>query len=540
MFKLRLVKGKTSSCMPVRSKGPAALFSNVQKYLEDNAKDDAYNIFASIAHYKDSTRRAEMFDYQEIIPFDIDHVDLSKIDQYPKAIAKGLGIDAEKCVAICSGNGVHFAFWPDKFRITKVDDFKLLLPYYAAWCVEVKNALTEAGLTGDVDEQFFQPARSLRVPFTRNCKPAGSTPENCVKNVPVYFIEDETFIYDDLQSQFFLFTEIKPIKDDKEKEYLKKGSYGKPDIPYILDNCLFLKEAIVNSDTISEPTWFEAVNIVAHFQDDYKTAHDISKGYSGYSSEETQERAERANYSYGPSLCGSVEKKVFSRCKECPHYGKIRSPIQLKSKEHISTGENGFTVMVKGKPQRQYEDLRRFFNEKNPYVTLSDNRSTWIFDGKKYIKYDENNLRDFAQKSFSPICEKDSERLEFCKQVTSFNMVERGSFEPPPGMINLMNGLLDVKTRRLIPHSPSYYFTYVLPYSFDPLAECPTWEEFLKNISCGRQAIMDCLEEFIGYCLLGGEYYINKILILAGDGSNGKTTLINVMRKILALIIVLL
>lgn len=535
IFKLRTnaKTGKPASKEQFPVKSHATFFKNVSKYIADHAKDDAYNIFIPQAQYSETNRQADNFLYQEILAFDLDHVDVARVSEYPKIICSALGVDKEKCVAICSGSGIHFVLHPDKLRIGSTKDFQLLFPYYKAWCLLISDELKKAGLAGEVDDQFFQPSRSIRVPHTLNCKPAGSTPETCSKKTNVFFIQDEENIYDTLASQMFLFTEITPVKDDKEKEYLKKGSYGRPDVPYILDQCSFLKEVSSNVANVSEPQWFEAINIVSHFQDEFKTAHAISKGYPTYSAAETQERAERAHYSYGPSLCASIEQKVWDKCKECPHYGKVRSPIQLKSKEHISTEENGFTVLVKGKPVRQYEDLRRHFSKKYEYIVFDDNGEVRTYDGKKYNSFLKQSIKQFAQERFIPICEKESERVEFYNQVISTNVVPRASFDPPKNKINLLNGIYDIKTKELIPHSAAYYFTSVLPFEFNAEATCPTWDQFLKNISLGRQSIIDAIEEYIGYCLLGGDYTINKMLILAGDGSNGKTTLLNLIKKIL-------
>lgn len=532
VFKLRKnSKGDPASVDQVPCKAHASFFKNVNKYLAAHAVEDAYNIFIPHAHYSGKDRKAENFLYQEIVAFDIDHIDVERVSEYPKIISLALGIEVEKCAAICSGSGIHFVVYPSGFKITKTEDFKTLLPYYKAWCLEIGKALKEAGLVGEVDEQYFQPSRSIRVPNTLNCKPAGSTPKDCAKKTEVKFIEG----LDNLEAQLFLFSEITPVKDDKEKEYLRKGSYGKPDVEYIMSECTFLKEVKNNADKVSEPQWFEAVNIVSHFQDDFKTAHEISKGHPGYIAEETQEKAERAHYSYGPSLCSSVEQKVWDKCKECPHYGKVRSPIQLKSKEHVSTEACGFTVMVKGKPVRQYEDLRRHFAKEQNYIVFDDNSEIFVFDGKKYSSFSEVRLRDYAQEHLNPICEKDSERKEFASQVKSRNIVSRASFEAPTNCVNLLNGVLDIRSGVLTPHSPNFFFTYVLPYNYDEKAECPTWDQFMQNISLGRRQIIDCLEEFIGYSILGGEYSINKMLIMAGDGSNGKTTLINVIKKIIGL-----
>ena len=53
---------------------------------------------------------------------------------------------------------------------------------------------------------------------------------------------------------------------------------------------------------------------------------------------------------------------------------------------------------------------------------------------------------------------------------------------PPLDTINVINGLLDVKTRKLRPHSPDFMSPIQLPMAYDPKAECPYWEQFTSEV----------------------------------------------------------
>lgn len=74
----------------------------------------------------------------------------------------------------------------------------------------------------------------------------------------------------------------------------------------------------------------------------------------------------------------------------------------------------------------------------------------------------------------------------------------------------------------LQPHSPQWFSEVVLPYDFDPSAECPRWDEFLrKNLEADGERI-DLLQEWAGYLLLPDTGQ-QKFLVLEGEGSNGKS-----------------
>ena len=49
-------------------------------------------------------------------------------------------------------------------------------------------------------------------------------------------------------------------------------------------------------------------------------------------------------------------------------------------------------------------------------------------------------------------------------------------------MVNVFNGLLDVNTRVLSPHSPEFLSPVQLPVKFDSQARCPGWDKFIREV----------------------------------------------------------
>lgn len=103
----------------------------------------------------------------------------------------------------------------------------------------------------------------------------------------------------------------------------------------------------------------------------------------------------------------------------------------------------------------------------------------------------------------------------------------------PQAKINLANGVLNVKNRELLAHSPKYFFRYKLPHAYDPEARCPNWLKFLNATFEGNEALVSVLAEIFGYTLLGGEPFLHKAFVLSGDGRNGKSAVLDVLKYLI-------
>lgn len=105
-------------------------------------------------------------------------------------------------------------------------------------------------------------------------------------------------------------------------------------------------------------------------------------------------------------------------------------------------------------------------------------------------------------------------------------------------VLNLANGTLDLDRLELRPHSPEDRLTYVLPYSYDPAAECPRWRRFIAEVLVeedGQAPDTELAELFqvaLGYSLTCDTRY-EAMFWLFGTGANGKSTLLAVMQSLL-------
>lgn len=116
-----------------------------------------------------------------------------------------------------------------------------------------------------------------------------------------------------------------------------------------------------------------------------------------------------------------------------------------------------------------------------------------------------------------------------CRRYTYCNYIE--TFNKNCDLIPVNNGLLCWKTGELLPFNPEKGFTFKLPVDYDPLATCEKWEGFVKEITESPEDVL-ILQEFFGYCLLR-DYPFAKILLLVGEGRNGKSTLLRILTEML-------
>jgi putative DNA primase/helicase len=95
----------------------------------------------------------------------------------------------------------------------------------------------------------------------------------------------------------------------------------------------------------------------------------------------------------------------------------------------------------------------------------------------------------------------------------------------------LENGLFNIKTRELKPHDRSVIMLNKLPVEYDVNAKCSKFEAFMQEFvpeDYDRLA----LQEFFGYCLLRDQRF-QKAFMLYGSGANGKTTMLEILIKML-------
>ena len=120
-------------------------------------------------------------------------------------------------------------------------------------------------------------------------------------------------------------------------------------------------------------------------------------------------------------------------------------------------------------------------------------------------------------------------------EVTSYvQIIAEEAKIASPNLIAFQNGLFNVETFELIPHSPDQVVTNMIPWDYEPGVQCDLVDDVLNRLSCNDTTIRALLEEVGGACLyrdntIGG----GKAFILRGEKSNGKSTFISMLQAML-------
>src|SRR5690606_13045346 len=105
-------------------------------------------------------------------------------------------------------------------------------------------------------------------------------------------------------------------------------------------------------------------------------------------------------------------------------------------------------------------------------------------------------------------------------------------------LLNCNNGTLDLDTFRFRQHSPGDLLTYCLDYEYRPDADCPRFRQYIDEVLVGEDGhtpdrdLARLHQELMG-CSLTTDNSHETMIWLAGDGGNGKTVDITILRDLL-------
>ena len=227
---------------------------------------------------------------------------------------------------INSGRGVH-VYW----RLTESVGKENWLPIATrlkALCAK-HNLLADVSVTADV-------CRVLRVPTTHNHKTDPPTEVTFFGfDVPplVDFDEFAELLGDDpidIPRRYVPSEDSFPsdrenvFADIITKTKAKKG-------------CAQIKNIIKNQQDISEPLWRAGLSIAKYCVDGDEATHIVSRHHSDYTQEDTNRKVEAIK---GPYLCNTFDDYSPNICKDCSHWGKIKSPIVIGQRIKEATEED--------------------------------------------------------------------------------------------------------------------------------------------------------------------------------------------------------
>ena len=116
------------------------------------------------------------------------------------------------------------------------------------------------------------------------------------------------------------------------------------------------------------------------------------------------------------------------------------------------------------------------------------------------------------------------------QEVLSFIELEIPERKPAPKrFIAFTNGVLDIETMDFVPPSANFTIPNVIPHKWNTKARDMSALNAIDKVSCGDDEIKTALLETAGLCMYRGREF-SKCPILYGEGSNGKSTFLNILK----------
>lgn len=179
-------------------------------------------------------------------------------------------------------------------------------------------------------------------------------------------------------------------------------------------------------------------------------------------------------------------------------------------------------------------------------------RGLMRFDGKVWCAAEERVLEDDVRLLLVEIAEEElrlaAQRMDkpaVAKATTLFSRTRavnvakfvvgmlaksEPTFDAHPDLLNVQNGVVDLRTSELAPHDPALYFTNIAGAKYKPGAAHPDVSTMLKALD---RPVREWLQIRAGNAATGYQPDDTAIMTLEGGGANGKSTVNNAVKAAL-------
>ena len=213
----------------------------------------------------------------------------------------------------------------------------------------------------------------------------------------------------------------------------------------------------------------------------------------------------------------------------------IIEPIDFYEEGHIDQGKSlskqVYAIVV-------VEKILEIAREKHWDLATENNR-IFIYNGSQWIIVSADGFKRFLQKAATRMGVPDRYAKHFLFQDDLLRQFLRAADLPPPAtqssrvLINLQTGTFENNATEhcLREFRKEDFLTYQLPFSYDPEARCPIFHAFLDR-NLPDKGCQDLIAEYIAY-VLSPFLKLEKVLILYGEGANGKSVLFQIIKALL-------
>jgi putative DNA primase/helicase len=162
------------------------------------------------------------------------------------------------------------------------------------------------------------------------------------------------------------------------------------------------------------------------------------------------------------------------------------------------------------------------------FATMEDTQELYYYNNKKGIYEPAEPLVKAELEKLQPGVITDTVNNVIHK-LARRHLHKREEFDADKNIWNMQNGLYNIATNQLKPHTYRYLSRNQIPVRFDPKARCKRFGKFLSEVVYPDQ--IRTVIELMAYTFLRDNPF-ELYVILLGVGANGKSVLMHVLTKL--------
>lgn len=125
-----------------------------------------------------------------------------------------------------------------------------------------------------------------------------------------------------------------------------------------------------------------------------------------------------------------------------------------------------------------------------------------------------------------------SGKTNMLNEAQHYNPIDPDTLDANPDIIGVQNGILNLETMELSPHSIESYITRIAESDYNKDASTPErWISFLDEIFGGDKELIRYVQKCVGYSITG-RIDEQCAFFLYGTGCNGKSTFLDIIRNL--------